>query len=471
MSRSVLGWNQRAVFVNSIGTLITTLPQYGLRAYIHGVVGNTKVEIRRARRAALTAFVNAAERRGYLKAHEAEAARKLIPLLLDEVYAEAAGVSQGEAQAARERFRDVMEGRDPRVQRVLRMLGPYGMFSAREGVNRTIDILAADYYARNNRKLDRRVPEMYESLQQAREEFQRAMMEPGSAEGFSANAVSATQFSYNALGVPVWANGPFGKLFFQLATWPLNYAQRMVMAPAEGLIRTAAAVVAGKKAATLGQRGVRSGPDPANWFERWMEEHGAGFEERHAAAAFTRQIAVSAVLLGLTAKIGWNIAVAGVAPSAVAGLWLLRQFFPDDDALLEYLKTGKQAQALNPNRGLPFGPVISTTYEAYQKYGRRLEHAGTAEGRKRENVGVDTYFPWDLVLHAVRRMLNPGDVAQQRLVREHYELFDRDGLRWALKFYNIKRGQKLGKPGQTLRHHLGLTTAAEDRRNEGRVSK
>jgi hypothetical protein len=66
-------------------------------------------------------------------------------------------------------------------------------------------------------------------------------------------------------------------------------------------------------------------------------------------------------------------------------------------------------------------------------------------------------------------MLNRGDVAQQRLVRESYELFDRDGLRWVLKFYNIKRGQKLGNLGQTLRHHIGLTTQAEDRRNEGRV--
>jgi hypothetical protein len=481
MSRAVMGYNVRATNVNAGGTLVTTLPEYGLMPFVAGAAGAGKAVAARLRRAALNAAINHAERTGYLRAEDAEASRKLLPLLKEEVYAEAAGSSQGEAQAARQRIRDVMEGRSPKLMAVLRALGPFGMFGAAEGWNRTLDVIAADHYARNTLGLEGKAPQLYESLQQAREQMLKAMGEPGSAERFSAGSVATTQFAYNALGQPMWANNPAGKLIFHLGTWPLNYAQNYVVRPTAGAFRVGMAAARGAINAMTGDRlGARSTrregkkfifrgshPEPKNWFEQWLEYNGAGHAERHASAVFVRQMAVSSVLIGLSQALGANVAVYGVAPQAVAALWMLRQFFPDDDAIAEWYKTGKYGAAWGASRGLPVGPTVGLGVDIGTKAWQRIQHAGSAEGRERENIGPATYFPWDLVLHAVRRELVTGDVELQRLIRENPERFE--NVPWVYKAFGIKRAEYDLEPGQRVRHHLGLTSPSEDRSAERRV--
>lgn len=482
VSRGILGWNLRMNLVNLMSSLITTYPEYGLIPYLRGIGAAGGSIGRRARRGALTAMVRAAERRGHLSAKEAEAARGLIPLMKNEVYAEAAGVAQGEIQAARQRTVDIMEGRSPALMRVIRALGPYGIMSFTEGWNRTLDIVAADAYARRSLDMQGSAPAAYATLDAARSAFIPALEDPTSAESWAANRVGMTQYSYNALGQPLWAASAGGRATFQLSTWPLNNLLFQTFRTTAGAMRTSGAAARGAANAALGGRlGRRESlrapaghqlyarqQDPKTWFERFLDDNGAGQADRHHAAVFVRQMAVASLLVGAGASLKAKVDIVGVPPQFVFVLWLMRQFFPDDESLVEWLSSAERSTTISPERGVPMGPVLGAAGEINKAVRARWISAGNKRGRDRDDIGPATYFPWDVALNVTRRFINPGDVEQQRWVRENPEWFASSP--WVFDLYGIKRVQT-GDTAHRIKHHLGLSTPAEDRRNERRVPR
>lgn len=459
-SKGLLGWNVRAAHVNAGGTLITTLPEYGVLPFIEGARGASVA----LRNKAVRKAINLLESRGWINGEQAAQARKMIPLVREEVYAEAAGVHQGEVRGAQQRLRDIAEGHDPEAMRVLRALGPFGMFSAAEGWNRTLSIVAADSYARRTLGLERKAPDIYEGMMEARRQILDAMIERGSSEGYAAAQTYLTQFAYNALGQPMWAQGPFGRIVFQMGTWPLNYAKNYTWRTTRGAVRVGAAVTRGGINALLGgrlgkaerkipddflRRGIK--PEPKNWFEAWLEHNGAGYSERHAGAVFLRQMAVSAALIGLAEATHVNVAVYGTAPQFVALLWLLRRIFPDDDTIARWYKTGLYGTAFNLTRGLPMTPTISVAQDVGREVARRFR-AGEQSGEG----GVSQYFPWETTLEVARRALVNGEVEWRRWVEENPEKFET--VPWIFKAYGIKKGLYDATKTEKLKHHLGLMT-------------
>jgi hypothetical protein len=209
-------------------------------------------------------------------------------------------------------------------------------------------------------------------------------------------------------------------------------------------------------------------PEPGNWFEKWMEYNGAGHAERHAAAVFVRQMGVSAVLLGLTqATEDWlgkkiNFGVYGVAPQFVALLWTLRQFFPNDQSLKEWYDTGVYDASVNFARGIPMAPTIALAADIAKETSGKVASAGKSPGKH----GPAWYFPWESTLNAVRKTLVTGDVEIQRIIRENPEKFEGFYVPW-----DIKKAEYGLAPEEKVLHHVGLSTPADDRRNERRVPR
>lgn len=462
-SLGVVGWNLRMVNNNAGNTFITTYPEYGAQAYVDGARGAAKAVAAKIQRAALNAKTSFEEKMGWLTAEDAAAARKALPLLREEVYAEAAGSSQGEIHKSREELRNIMEGRDPKVMGILNAVGPYGIYGAVEGLNRTADIIAADSYARRTLGMDRAATgEIADGLGAWRRQMADALRDPNSAESFSSLGVNTTQFTNNALGVPLWALNPAGRLALHLGTWPLNYTQNYVIRTTAGALRVVGAAARGAADAAMGGRlgekaAPASGVEPKNWFEKWMEYNGAGYHERHAAAVFTRQMAMSAVLLGLTDATHINVGVYGVAPQFVAGMAILRKFFPDNEALERWFKTGEYDAAWAFSRGIPVGPTLGLIGDLGPKISK------WAVGDKEE-----IHFPWREVLNAVRRPMVAGDVELQRIIRENPTEFE--SMPWIFKLFGVEKAlYDPATPGQNFRHHFGLTTPSEDREAEGDV--
>lgn len=470
-SRALMGYNVRASHVNAGSTLVTTLPEYGVRAYLAGLVGASKMVQRRA----LRTMIDAQERIGMLSSADAAAAREAIPVLREELFAEASGVQQGEIQVLERRMKDMMDGKDPDFSRVINATGPFGMFAAAEGWNRTVSIIAAHAYA-TRLGLPEESGRIYRNSQAAHRAMLRAMGIRNSAEAFAAMGVGVDQFSYNPMGQPLWYTGPWGRLIGQLGTWPLNYAKSYVFRTSAGAINVARASARGfadlASGGRLGRAGkpkleydTRSGlnPPPKNWFEAWLDYNGASYSQRHAGATFLRQMAVSAILVGATDATNVNVAVYGVNPVFVAGLYILHRMFPDNEAILRWLKHGTYGATINVSRGItPWGPTVSLLKDVGVEAGRvkkRYEKTGDLMGS----------FPWAAVLPIVRRQLLTGEVEIRRIVQEHPEKFAR--WPWLFQWLGIKYGYPGMTKAQRLKHEAGLMTESEEKQARARVAE
>jgi hypothetical protein len=463
ISSNIFWWNVGAAFINSTGPLLTTLPEYGLRAYAVGVYGTAKGVTRATVRAGLKAYVGAAERMGYLKPDQAEAARKSIPLLLAEVYAAASGVQQREMQMLEQRAADIADGKNPDVQAVLRALVYRGdvLFSTAEGLNRAQSIIAADHFARREFGVVRTVPQAFDSMEHARQEMLKALGDDGSPESFAARGTLLDQFAYDPGSFPMALSGAYGRTSFQLMRWTLAALKRYGLRPSEGAARVGYATMRGIKNAMLvesarsGPRAQRPGsreklPPPKGWFEEWLDYNGANWQHRHAAAVFMRSTAIAAVLLGASIKAGIAFSNAGVPPHVMLALWLLRQFFQNDKDIQDWFEQGREGAMVSTNR-LPVGPMAQGAVQ----FGGALGEAASQRGPVRLEK-----FPWESVMGTARLYLIRGQPEIARMMQAHPRWFE-DHAPWAFKVFGVKTVMEDMTPAQQVKQQTRMLTAKE----------
>ena len=373
------------------------------------------------------------------------------------------------------RMRDMMDGKDPDFSRVINATGPFGMFAAAEGWNRTLSIVSAHTYA-TRLGMPEMAPRIYRNAEAAHKAMLEAVGMPNSAEAFATMGVGVDQFSYNPLGQPLWYTGAWGRLVGQLGTWPLNYAKNYVFRTSAGAISVARASARGFVDLASGGRLGRAGkpkieyerhaglnPPPNKWFEAWLEHNGSGYAQRHAAAVFLRQMAISAILVGATDVTNVNVAVYGLNPVFVAGLWLLTRFFPDNEALRRWLEHGTYGAGINLSRGISvWGPTASLLRDVGVE-------AGRVKKRYERTGDIWASFPWAAVLPIVRRQLLTGEVELRRVVAENPEKFAAHP--WLFDWLGIKYGYPGLDKLQKAKHQLGLMTESEEKQARARVAE
>jgi hypothetical protein len=424
-----------------------------------GVGGATKGITRAAVRKGLRLYIAAAEKSGWLPKQDAEVARRSMPLLIEEVYAEATGTLQHEALRMEQRGLDIAEGKNPDVRAVLRSLVTRGdwMFAFAEGMNRSVSIMAADHFSRREFGDLRRVPETFATMQDARERF-LAKLGAGGPESYATRATLLDQFAYDPGSFPMAGTGPFGRTVFQLMRWPLAALKRYGLRTTEGASRVGMALARGVTDLATGRRAGPSAagisqsrlPRPSGWFEEFLEYHGANWQHRHAAAVFIRQFAISSLLLAGTVRLGVALTNIGTPPAVMLTLWLLRQFFQDDQEIADWYAQASEGAMVSTTR-LPVGPVAAGAVQAGETIGQAFDPRGPI---------APSQFPWESILGTVRLYLVRGEPAIKRLVQENPRWFE-DHAPWVFKAFGITRVYPGMTPAEVSRHQTRMMTRKE----------
>lgn len=405
--RAVMGYNASSATQNAGNFMLTSMPEYGIIAAMQAVLAGSRAK----GLSHLRGIVGLFESRGWLTTKQANAARRHLPVLLEEVLARASASEQGEAHVARANLDDIAAGRDPHLRRAIEAtVGPFAMFAYAEGMQRTLDATGAEIMGRRLGLDDKAIEAYVRAVSKGDEKARRkAFVEMmGEVRDFSTRMSligtmsDLTQYHYGPRSrMWLFGTGPYSKLFTSLSTWPLNNLFKQVLRPAEGMARTTAAAVRGvaqaltppgaiKDAPYKPRRGITPRsvyPKAKGWWTKMLEANGANWAHRQGAASFLRHMIFSGLLTGLTRLTNVNFARFGINPLFPLGIFLLTLLFPKDE-LKKWLKLsqyGSTASFLAPQyRGfVSVGPAIEAGGEVAKQAAKNIT-AGTTSGDPRK---------------------------------------------------------------------------------------
>lgn len=504
--RSALGLNTSALTSNAMNNALTTAPEHGIRATMVAAGRGSRATWRKVVRGSIDALAES----GHVTANQAETARKMMnvdKIVPDELRAEAYASQQGELERARSDMKRAVEG--PRsLRRIvfdnLDVMRPYGLV---EDWTRAIDAVAAVTHGQRVGLKAEEIRKVYEATRRGRREAFEALTkdldDPSTAGSYAMVMANRTMFHYDPMGRPPMFAGPWGQLAFRLMTFPYNYVNEWALRPMAGAGSVAAAAGRGvARAATGGKVGVKLPPEargkvgdfgqkfqsrgqypkPSTPFGKWLEEGGAGYEQRHAAKAFAYQLAVTGALLAVGDALHANLSVAGTSPVSIAALGVLRTMFPDNETFERWYKDAERAGVVHAGRGaaslpVPVGPAPSLLWDIATS-SREASAAGekAADGYE----GVEALWEWykaaqstiNPALAEILRMSSGLPVVQARRVAQATAgdaLEDHPGVS------RLGIGAKTALPSdataaEKAKFLLGVETTEERERNRRRIA-